>query len=95
MRRNRCTARGGRQIRQQRTDHELVDYTRSSGSVGVGMNLLNTSWDRNKVCWRRDHYTRQEPTQWMARYNKVPKNRACRLQQHDGNVENGRAPDQN
>jgi len=32
-------ARGRGQIQQQTSDHEPIDFTRSSGSVGVGMEL--------------------------------------------------------
>jgi len=76
MRRNKCTARGGGQIRQQSSDHEPVDFTRSTGSVGVGIELPYTSWDRNKVCWTQDRYTSQEPTQWMAREEAICSSRS-------------------
>jgi len=111
MRRNISTAQSGGQIWQQAPDHEPVDFTRSCGSVGVGMKPPYTSRNQNKVfCIRADN-TSQEPTQWTARgeaigssrstgkrggrYYNVPGNRASRLQHHNGNIEYGRAPEQN
>jgi len=35
----------------------------SSGSISVGMELPETSRNRDKVCWTRDNNTSQEPTQ--------------------------------
>jgi len=43
-------AGGGGQIRQQTIDHEPVDFTWSGGSVGVGIELHDTSRNRDKVC---------------------------------------------
>jgi len=70
-----------------------------------------TSRNRDKVCLTRDNNTNQEPKQWMGRekaigssrstgkrfgrYYSVPGKRSGRLQHNDGNIEYGRAPDQN
>jgi len=47
------------------SDHELADTTRGIAFIGVGMELSNTSRNRDKLCWTRNNNTSQESTQWM------------------------------
>jgi len=70
------SSRGGGQTREQTSDHEPVDFTRSSGSISVGMELPERSRNRDKVCLTRDNNTSQEPTQWVARGESISSSRA-------------------
>ncbi|XP_050745702.1 uncharacterized protein LOC127011709 [Drosophila biarmipes] len=87
--------------------NESADTTRGSGFIGVRMELSNSSRNRDKVRWTRGDNTGQEPTQWVARgepisssrttgnrvrrHGEVPGGRASQFQNHDRNVEHGRA----
>ncbi|XP_050745701.1 uncharacterized protein LOC127011708 [Drosophila biarmipes] len=87
--------------------NESADTTRGSGFIGVRMELSNSSRNRDKVRWTRGDNTGQEPTQWVARgeaisssrrtgnrvrrHSEVHGGRASQFQNHDRNVEHGRA----
>jgi len=90
----RCGGINAQLIRQQTSDHEPVDFTRSSGSVGVGIKLPETS--RTQWMARGEAIGSSRSTsKRVGRYYNVPESRAGRLQHIDGNIDYGRTPDQN